>query len=125
MKRKKNDNNKYNGVSYMITKISYNELSDIGFRFSVAEESYYYKFIIKKWNKYPVLFGKIKVNEFTGEITVDVLKENGEFYTPFYANKYGKYDVNLVNTINRRIDNEFKKLGITKEKINYTDKETI
>lgn len=106
--------NKYNNTTYIISDRSYNDLTKKGFKFSISEESYIYKFVIKKWNKYPVLFGKIRVNEYTGEISIDVMKENGELYAPFYSQQYGNYDSSIINTINRRIDKELKKLGIVK-----------
>lgn len=115
---KKKKYNKYNDTIHIITEHSYNKLAKIGFRFSIIEESYIYKFVIKRWNKYPVVFGRIKVNEFTGEVKVDVLRENGEFYTPFYSNKYGTYNPHLMNYINKRIDAEFKKLKIKFKKEN-------
>lgn len=114
--KKRKFGNKYNNATYVISENSYSNLIKKGFKFSLAEESYIYKFVIKKWGKYPVLIGKIKVNEFLGEITVDVFKENGEFYAPFYSTQYGRYDPSLINSINKRIDTEFKKLGIVKSK---------
>ncbi len=109
--------NKYSNTSYT-ADICYDELILKGFRFSLTEESYIYRFVIKKWNRYPVLFGIIKINEFTGKITVDVVRENGEFFAPFYADRYGRYDTKFLNAINKRIDSEFNKLGININNIN-------
>lgn len=87
------------------------EMKKLGFRYDNEFDDYIYKFPVYKYNKIPILFCKIGIDEETKHIWFNVYDNNG-LYMPYYNDEYGKNT--LIPLIEERIEKEFSKLGIRK-----------
>lgn len=94
-------------------------LDEKGFRynrtFSDDEDRVYtYRFPLCKNGYFVTLECEFSCIETTGEIRVDVYEYGTRNkYVSFYCVEYGDYSV-MLNTINKKINSELKKLGVKK-----------
>lgn len=91
--------------------ITKDAMKKLGFRYDGECDSYTYKFPVYKYNKVPVLFCKIGIDEETNQIWFNICDNNG-LYMPYYNEEYGTNM--LIPLIDERIEKEFSKLGIRK-----------
>lgn len=108
-------NNSIYQNTYIIQDNSPQHLLDLGFhKYYDSEERYVYNFTVLKYEKMVALRGRIIAYKDTKEIKIDVMDNNYAIYAPFYDTEFGNYEP-IMEKINNRILEEFKKLGIIKK----------
>ncbi len=89
--------------------LSISELKDLGFKYDNACDTYTYRFTVYRYNKNPLIFCKIGIDEETNRVWYNVYNADGSLYCPFYNREYG---VNgLLSGIEKNILIKLKELG--------------
>jgi len=91
--------------------ITKEEMKKLGFRYNNEYDGYVYRFPVYKYNKIPILFCKMGIDEETNQVWFNIYDNNG-LYMPYYNQEYGRNT--LISLIDERIEKEFSKLGIRK-----------
>lgn len=92
---------------------SKDNLKDLGFNYDEKTEVYTYIFPIWKYKNTPTLKCMLSIGD-SKVVKIDVIHVgSGEYYTPFYGCRFGNYS-EFMEKLDKRILNEFKKLGIRK-----------
>ena len=95
-----------------ILSLSKQEMKDLGFKYDFEIQEYIYKFPVYKSSKNePLIFCKLGIDEENNKVFFNVCDLSGELYTSYYNREYGKPNF-VVETIDRNIEKEFKKLGV-------------
>ncbi len=89
--------------------LSNNELKDLGFKYDNSFDAYTYRFPVYKYNKAPLIFCKIGVDEETNMVWYNVYNADGSLYSPFYNREYGVNS--LLSGIEKNILIKLKELG--------------
>lgn len=107
---------------YYKSNVTKKWLYDNGFRYDrvrsdFEEEIYSRRFPVMKYKTITVLEGEISIVESTGHVQIDVYKDCGThlIYHPFYYEEFGNSSV-MLEKINNSIEQEIKRLKITKKK---------
>lgn len=94
--------------------ISKKEMKALGFRYDRELGDYIYKFSVYQYNKSPLLFCKIGIDEETKRVWFNIYDTSNVLYAPYYNNEYGNNDI--IPDIEKVILSELDKLGVTKVK---------
>ena len=105
--------------NYIIKDYTISHLKELGFRkyhLMTGEDCNWsiYKFPVCKYLGTTTLECEIKVNTDNGDIRVDIYDMDREIFPMFY-NEITAWNKNFLATINKKIVNEFKKLGVIKK----------
>ena len=92
--------------------VTKNEMKALGFRYDRELDDYIYKFPVYQYNKNPLLFCKIGIDEETKKIWFNVYDARNALYALYYNDEYGNNDI--IPNIEKVILSELDKLGVTK-----------
>ena len=92
--------------------IDRNQMKKIGFSYDHELEDYIYKFPVYKYNKVPLLFCKLGIDEETNRVWFNICDANNTLYAPYYNGEYGCNSI--ISDIEKVISSELNKLGVTK-----------
>lgn len=92
--------------------ITRGQMKNLGFRYDHDLDDYIYKFPVYKCDKVPLIFCKLGIDEETNRVWFNIYDANNTLYAPYYDNEYGKNA--LINIIDNKINQELKRLGVTK-----------
>lgn len=93
--------------------ITKEEMKKLGFRYDSEYDGYVYRFPVYKYNKIPILFCKIGIDEETKQVWFRVCDNNG-LYMSYYNEEYGRNK--LVPLIEEQIEKEFSRIGVRRVK---------
>lgn len=91
--------------------ITKGKMKQLGFKYDHELDDYVYRFPVYEYNRVPVLFCKLGIDEETGYVWFNVYDNNG-LYMPYYNREYGNNS--LIPDIEEAIQNEFKRFGVRK-----------
>lgn len=98
---------------YKIADKSKDRVLALGFKKIYTEpDLYYYKFAVDKYNNTTTVWCKFTLDISTGEVQIDILRNDGSFFPAFYQEAAG-FDT-YVEKINNRIKYKLNKFGIKK-----------
>jgi len=106
--------------TYKMKDVNKDKLQSLGFRYSKSNSDsennfYLYRFPVHKYKKLTTIFCELLVEEKSGCAVINVYDANGNFYTPFYHDRYGNFSI-MSTRIEKNILKELKKLEIEKRK---------
>lgn len=105
--------------NYILKDYTIPHLKELGFRkyyLMTGEDANWsiYRFPVYKYLGTTTLECEIKVNADDGSIRVDIYDMDHEVFPMFY-NEITSWNKQFITTINKKILNEFKKLGVEKK----------
>lgn len=95
---------------YSIDNNEISHLKKIGFN-HIGDGIFKYSFPGYIWQGYPTILVKFTAFDDSKEILIDVLQENGDFYSPYYHNETNN---DVLNIVKHNIQKECRRLKIRK-----------
>lgn len=104
---------------YIMPNTDIDHLKELGFKYlplrsSDNERIYIYVFPVYKYRRKTLIECNLFVNTTTQEINISVYNYNGTIYAPFY-NEQNYNNNTVLETVNKKIQSEFRKLKIIKQ----------
>ena len=104
---------------YKINDYSISNLKLLGFHYNeeasnLEQKCYSLRFPVVKYNEYANINAEITINSYNGEININVYDLKGNFYPPFYNQKYGDFN-DILKIIDRNINKKLKCLKIKRK----------
>jgi len=98
---------------YKLSDKSSDRVQALGFKKIYTEpDLYFYKFSVDRYKDIPTVWCKFTLDIGTGEVQIDVFRNDGSFFTAFYQELAG-FDA-YVEKINNKIKYRINKFGIKK-----------
>lgn len=86
-----------------------------GCKYLERDGKYIYSFTIDKWKDCSVLYGRITIDNETGNVDLNCYTEDGAFFSQFYNPDNRGYE-EYLNKINEAFQKKFELLGIYQKK---------
>lgn len=102
----------YLKANYKMKNCTKEKLYDLNFKYDIGADMYMFKFPVVTQNKEPVILCNLGVELDTGRVNINVKKENGTLYAPWY-NEAVTHE-KIINRINMNINRKFKEFDIRK-----------
>ena len=94
--------------------ISKHEMKSIGFKYDYILKDYVYEFPVYKYGRKPIITCKLCVDTENYEVWYGVYSQ-GNMYAAYYDREFHKSNL-VVETVEKNIKKEFKRLGVTEER---------